>query len=88
VDSVSNIQRIGLLAVFVATHVFHDILFLHLNMSSGRPSFASKTTFDSLDVDSGEETEEEEVPEPPSARPVVTKRVVSRDDELCAAAWL
>ncbi|KAJ7901874.1 phosphatidate cytidylyltransferase [Mycena olivaceomarginata] len=38
-------------------------------MSSGRPSFASKTTFDSLDVDSGEETEEEEVPEPPSARP-------------------
>ncbi|KAJ7770196.1 phosphatidate cytidylyltransferase [Mycena maculata] len=37
-------------------------------MSSGRPTFASKTTFDSLAVDSGEETEEEEeVAEPPSS---------------------
>ncbi|KAJ7462349.1 phosphatidate cytidylyltransferase [Mycena galericulata] len=33
--------------------------------TSTRPSFASKTTFDSLAVDSGEETEEEEIPEPP-----------------------
>ncbi|KAJ7783220.1 cytidylyltransferase family-domain-containing protein [Mycena metata] len=36
-------------------------------MTSTRPSFASKTTFDSLAVDSGEETEEEEIPEPPAA---------------------
>ncbi|KAJ7096279.1 cytidylyltransferase family-domain-containing protein [Mycena epipterygia] len=35
--------------------------------SSTRPSFASKTTFDSLAVDSGEETEEEEITEPPSS---------------------
>ncbi|KAJ7188192.1 phosphatidate cytidylyltransferase [Mycena filopes] len=32
--------------------------------STARPSFASKTTFDSLAVDSGEETDEEEAPEP------------------------
>ncbi|KAJ7132759.1 cytidylyltransferase family-domain-containing protein [Mycena crocata] len=36
-------------------------------MSSTRPSFASKTTYDSLAVDSGEETEEEEIPEPSSS---------------------
>ncbi|KAJ6586964.1 phosphatidate cytidylyltransferase [Mycena vulgaris] len=36
-------------------------------MASARPSFASKTTFDSLDVDSGEETEEEEILEAPSS---------------------
>ncbi|KAJ6499934.1 cytidylyltransferase family-domain-containing protein [Mycena vitilis] len=36
-------------------------------MSSARPSFASKTTFDSLAVDSGEETEDEEIPDPPAS---------------------
>ncbi|KAJ7287492.1 cytidylyltransferase family-domain-containing protein [Mycena rebaudengoi] len=41
-------------------------------MSSARPSFASKTTFDSLDVDSGEETEEEEEPIAEPSRPVLS----------------
>ncbi|KAJ6625605.1 cytidylyltransferase family-domain-containing protein [Mycena sp. CBHHK59/15] len=38
-------------------------------MASTRPSFASKTTFDSLAVDSGEETEEEILEPPPSTSP-------------------
>ncbi|KAF8210315.1 cytidylyltransferase family-domain-containing protein [Mycena galopus ATCC 62051] len=41
-----------------------------------RLSVASKTTFDSLAVDSGEETEEEEIPQEPSARLVNTYVVV------------
>jgi phosphatidate cytidylyltransferase len=43
-------------------------------MASIRPTFASKTTFDSLAVDSGEETEDEEIlePHPRLVRPYVS----------------
>lgn len=38
----------------------------NLDTASGHPSFASKTTYEALAVDSGEESEEEQIPEPAS----------------------
>lgn len=69
-DSLLNTQSIDVvenhsIVVFVAVNTLFS--YTTLAMSTTRSSIASKTTFDFLAVDSGEETEgEEEIPEPPA----------------------
>jgi hypothetical protein len=57
--------------LFASGHVLKKMLLKHtMNRSStpnARPVFASKTAFEGLPVDSGEDSEDEQLPDPSSA---------------------